>query len=390
MAPRILIVKDNLTAKTGTTKLTLDIARGLMAAGASVDIVFFHSYSKEKSVLGEVGDVNIEIHENRVLYGLSQMFQAPIIKMYMEDAFSPGDAVNLLDQLTFARRLNSSEEKYDHIIFMNIWSALTSIFLDQSLRSRSALYFHEPPVFGGLPGPVRTLLNYYLRRLYKGTAIHISLTEAMRRSMEETAGMSTVVLPDAFIVKPTKASKDDFVLMDTRWTYIRNPFFAIEIAERLPATRFVMCGKFASAALKERFVKALAEHKMNDRFLVKDQNTEEELDAFYSSARCYVRWSNPTVLETGPGYGLIQAVSNGCVPVISNDLGSSSYVESGLGQEFVVGNNANDFATVIERLFTDQEFFSRALERVLKWRNSYTGKDYGTRLLSILRGETEK
>ena len=388
MPPRILIIKDNLTAKTGTTKLTLDIARALKTVGADVDLVFFHSDGTEKSVMGALDDVKIEVYENRMLYAISKAIQAPIIGVYLQDAFTSGDSVNLFGQYLFAQKLNSMRTKYDHIIFMNMWSALGVMFLAKELRDRSAIYFHEPPVFDGFPRPIRSLLKMYVGELCLRTSTHISLTEPMRKAIEEKTGIKTIVLQDAFVLRPVKNKKEDFVLLDTRWTYIRNPFFAIGIAERLPGTRFIMCGKFGSVALRERFEKELAEHRVEDRIQIREENTEAELDILYSTARCFIRWSNPSVVETGPSYGLIQAISNGCVPVISMDLGSSPRVAEKLGPEFAVDNTAAGFADAIRRLFNDEEFFAKAVQNVINWRNSYTGKEYGDRLLSIIQGQS--
>jgi glycosyltransferase involved in cell wall biosynthesis len=141
-------------------------------------------------------------------------------------------------------------------------------------------------------------------------------------------------------------------------------------------------------ALRKRFEKELAEHRVEDRIHIREENTEAELDILYSTARCFIRWSNPSVVETGPSYGLIQAISNGCVPVISMDLGSSPRVAEKLGPEFAVDNTVAGFADAIRRLFNDEEFFAKAVQNVINWRNSYTGKEYGERLLSIIHGQS--
>ncbi len=80
-------------------------------------------------------------------------------------------------------------------------------------------------------------------------------------------------------------------------------------------------------------------------------------------------------METGTNYGLIQAISNACVTVISKDLGSSSDVLVNIGKEFVVKNTPEEFAVAIGRIFHDKHFFSESVEKAVKWRNSYTGRE---------------
>lgn len=384
MAIRILIIKDSFSARNGSTKLTLDIAKALGSVGADVDVVFFHSDGSEHILGDELVGVKSEILENRLLFWISKVIQYPIIKLYLKDAFTTGDAVNILDQLRLARRLNRSASKYDLLISMNMWTSIPSLFLSPYYRTHSVLFFHEPPVFGGLPRPITLFMEIFLRLILRNTWINLSLTEPMKKDIQVSAGIKTTVVADAFSVRPVTSKKEDYVLLDTRWTFVRNPFFALDIAERLPDVKFLMCGKFGSESLKQRFLTMVEERKMADRFTVREENTEAELNSFYAKAKCYIRWSNPSIIERGPSYGLIQAVSNGCIPILSEDMGSSGDVAEHLGADFVVANNPADFARAIGALYKDENFSARAFEKVIQWRNSYTGKEYGKRLLSVV------
>lgn len=383
MALRLLIIKDVLSAHSGGVKLTLDIARSLQASGHKVKVIFFHSDRTEELIHREIADLDYEVYENKRLYFFSQLFQLPVIKLLLKDAFKADDSVNLLSQLSFVRMMNKSREKYDLMISMSLWTGLVPILINSYYRHHSVLYFHEPPTFNGLPIPLSSFLRLYLRKLVKSVTLNISITGMMKKAIETSLGIDSAVLTDAFSVKASIKKKDNYVLADTRWTFVRDPFFLISIAKEVKEAKFIMCGGFGSSDLRESFKERLAKEGLVDRVLVKEQNTEPELDELYSKATCYVRWSSKLIDETGPSYGLIQAVSNGCVPIVSDNLGSAEYVRENVGNDFVVSNDPSAFAQVIKRLFSEPGLLTESYEKVIMWRNSYTGKEYASTLLSL-------
>ena len=383
MSLKVLILKDTLSARTGASKLTLEIARAFADAGDDVRVVFFHDDGSSHLMHESANGLKIEIFERGLHSGLSKILQSPVMKIFMKDAFTLDDAVNLLGELSYTRTLNASKEGPDLIIFMNMWSGIPAVFMSNRYRSHSVLYFHEPPTFSGLPLPVRVALRWYLRLLLNRISTNVSITEATRSAMERGAGIRSRVVPDAFRILPVSGEKEDFVLLDTRWTWVRNPFFLIEVARLAEGIRFKMCGSFASAELKEQFISELRLNGVADRVEVHDNLRESELGLYYSKAKCYLRWSNSKISETGPSYGVIQAVSNGCIPVVSRNLGSSQYVSEHLGSEFVVDNDPGLFAGVVKSLFADGSFYAQSLSRLLSWRNSYDWNDYRRELIGI-------
>lgn len=383
MALKLLIIKDLLSARSGGVKLTLDIARSLQESGHKVKVIFFHSDKTEDMIRREIADIDYEVYENKKLYFLSQIFQLPVINLLLKDAFKPDDSVNLLSQLSFARMMNKSKEEYDLMISMSLWTGLVPIFINPYYRQHSVLYFHEPPTFSGLPFPINSILRLYLRKLVKCVTLNISITGMMKKAIENSLGIQSAVLTDSFTVKTVSKQKESYVLADTRWTFVRDPFFLISIAKQVEEAKFIMCGGFGSSSLRESFKARLAEEGLASRVVIREQNTEPELDELYSKATCYVRWSSKVIDETGPSYGLIQAVSNGCVPIVSNNLGSAEYVSENVGNDFVVRNDPSEYANVIRKLFSDRTFLTESFEKVIRWRNSYTGKEYASTLLSL-------
>ncbi len=383
MPLNVLILKDTLSARTGATKLTLEIARAFADAGDDVRVVFFHDDGSSSLMQESAKGLKIEIFERGIHSGLSRIIQSPVMKLFMKDAFSLDDAVNLLGELSYTRALNAKGEGPDLIIFMNMWSGIPAVFMSSRYRSRSVLYFHESPTFSGLPFPVRAALRWYLRLLLNRISTNVSITEATRNAMERDAGIRSKVVPDAFRILPVSTEKEDFVLLDTRWTWVRNPFFLIDVALLAEGIRFKMCGSFGSAELKGQFISELGLRGLADRVEVHDNLPEKELERLYSKAKCYLRWSNSEISETGPSFGVIQAVSNGCIPVVSRNLGSSQYVSEHLGSEFVVDNDPGKFSGIVQRLFADDAFYARSMSRLLSWRNGYGWNDYRRKLIGV-------
>lgn len=387
MALKVLIIKDLFSARTGGSKLTLDMARGLRSIGNDVKIVFFHHDGTGNLLESQLRDIEYEFYGDGILFRLSQLFQIPILKLFLKDAFHEEDAINFMGQLAYSRFLGRRGETFDIVISMSIWTGLTYMLLsDFALHTKTALYFYEPPIFSGLPLPIRLLLKIYMRLVLKKTTLNVSITDAVKQLMQKKLSLNSVTVSASFLVKSSKIEKEDYVLADTRWTYVRDPFFIIEIARLLPTVKFKMCGSFASEDIREKFLHKLEMSGFGDRIFVYEHNSEDSLDSLYSNAKCYIRWSNKEIDETGPSYGLIQAVSNGCVPIISDNLGSSSDVIRNLGEEYVVQNDASQFALAIRRLFEDQGYFSQSVKKVISWRDRYTTQESSNLLLAYISG----
>lgn len=380
----VLILKDTLSARTGATKLMLQVADAFLSHGDKVTLVFFSDDGSRHLIENRLARFDVMIQQSTLSKYVSILTQVPIIKLFMKDAFSIKDGINVLDQFAFVRKLRRRKTCYDLIIVMSIWSGFMLPLLDDSYKVRTILYFHEPPTFSGLPFPLRILLRLHMHILRPHVALNVSITHAMARSIANESTLRTAVVPDAFYERPVIREKQPFVLLDTRWTVVRNPFMVADIADVLKNIRFVMCGSFGSVALKQKFLNELKERHLEQVVEMKENLEEDELEALYSRARCYVRWSGKSTDETGPSFGLVQAVSNGCVPIISDNLGSARYVRQFVGDDFVVKNDAAEFASAIKRVFSDGKFFDDALKRVIEWRDGYTARDYRKLLLSYL------
>ena len=383
----VLIIKDTLSAKTGATKLAFDIAKSFISSGDRVKIVFFHDDGTSHLIdLQSMKTLEVDIEEDNIWFLVSQLFQVPVFKLFLKGAFYIKDAVNIFGQLKFAKKINRSNIDFDLIICMSIWTGIVPILMKHEYRKRLILYFHEPPTFSGLPFAIRKILGLYLNKLIKISAVNVSITDKMRDDIRSSLGINTHVVKDYFTLKKLNLQKEKFVLLDTRWTFVRNPFFAIDIMKILPEVKFTMCGTFGSSELRQNFIDRINSEALNERISIMEDLAEEALDELYSRAMCFIRWSNPDIVETGPSYGLIQSISNGCVPVVSSELGSASDVLEHMGRDFVVSNTPQGFASAIERLFRDRDFLNEAVQKAVKWRNGYTAKEYRESLLEKFNG----
>lgn len=73
--------------------------------------------------------------------------------------------------------------------------------------------------------------------------------------------------------------------------------------------------------------------------------------------------------EDGFPFSLVQAVSYGCVPVLSRELGRANYFAREVSPDLAV-YGAEGFTHAIARLLNEPEFYREMRDRVDAWRHS--------------------
>lgn len=380
----VLVVEDRLSAHSGTSKMTLEIANGFKEAGYEVETHFFAIGADSRFLEEKSAERTAPRLWQQVTSAISQCCQIPLFATVWSGGFNRSDAVDFIG-MVLDSRFYAKMRRADLTVFMNYWAAFPLLFANREGVGRTIVYFQEAPSFRELPWPLGPLVRFVVREILKRCDVVISPTSEIQAAAVRNMNVESSVLMYAFRSLPVTERKGNFVLLDTRWTEEREPEFALRIAEEMLDTRFVMAGYFPSRHKRADLIEAVRANGLEHRIRVQEALPEADLQSLYASATCYVRWS-AIHGEAGCSYGLIESIGSLCPPIIDSRLGSASFLrELGLG-ELVVDRDPKSFARAIRRLFQDAEFYSAIVNRIDTVRNDYTWVKYCTELVKLVEG----
>lgn len=380
-APSVLILKDTVSVHSGTSKVLFRIADGFRAAGWKTKVVAFSLSSDAILMEHELRRSDLEIIRSPVGLILSKALELPVIRFFENSAFTTEDSVNILDQLA-SPRLRHLVESADLVVFTNVWSALISTIVPVDSHPRSALIHHEPPVFDEIPQPLRKVLRRYVTLVSKRVNVNIAITQAVADVGRQRLGIPMKVLPFGLSINEAGERGGDFVLFDTRWTYERDPMFAIDLAREMPDFRFVMAGTFPSKVVYDGFVRAAKAAGVTDRITVRTAISETDRANLYRYALCVARWGTKGG-ETGSPLAIHDAIAWGCVPVLTSDIGIAPVISDNISPELVVSKSARGFAQVIRHIATDPSFRTQLISSVKRYRDSHSWRVYADELANL-------
>ena len=376
---RVLILKDRLSAHTGTGKMAIQLARGFLALGARASVLFMSRSDDHLLIEDELKDIDYSVMPTSEWNRLSGAVQLPLLKTVLKGAYTRDDLPDIFSELTQPLILRELE-RADVTVFMNIWSSFPALLGRKRPHQRWVVYFHEPPYFREIPWGLRQLLHRYVRTVVRKCDLVISLSPRMQSIMREELSIQSECLENGVAAESDNRVKEDFVLADTRWTSEREPMFLLQVMEALPQTRFVMCGRFGNPAIKTAFFESARALHLEGRLISHDKISEGDLKRLYSTARCYIRWS-ALHGEAGPSIGVFQAMANLCVPIIDEGLGSAETIRGRISPELVLPRDPQAFAAKIRDLGASRETLQRLIDRVEAYRAEHGWERYCTNLL---------
>lgn len=157
---------------------------------------------------------------------------------------------------------------------------------------------------------------------------------------------------------PAVLSKDRKILLTvSKWSEFRNPTAYLELLKILPTTiNLVMVGRWDTEIEQKRFRVEIQKQGLEERLLLMDNISEEELHRLYDKARVFLRLG---FNESGTGQAILEAIGHGCPVVMSRGLGASSMVVDGETGFLVDETSLADVANKIVAIFNDEQIVRR-------------------------------
>lgn len=380
---KVLVIGAQLSPYSGTSKVSLEIIRGLREIGCTVDSCFL-STGRDVGLFTGLPVPQISTLESPKTRLVSTAIQLPLISTIWRHGFTRDDAVDVIGALTsrdLLRRLRGS----DVVVFMNFWSAFPVLRLDPAKRPKTIVFFHELPTYAEVPPLAKQIIRGLVRKLARSCNLIISVSDRIRTGVETETGLGSRVFYPGIQLAHSLRSKEGFVLMDTRWTNSREPEFIAEIARALPSTEFVMAGHFPSQAVRTRLLRALSDRGVEGHVKILTELTEPQLDDLYSRAKWYLRWSAKPY-EAGPSFGVFQAIGNLCPPIVDRELGGADFLMKNGLRELVVDRDPHAFATRLLSLERSTGAYDVLLQRLAEVRSENSWRSFCHHLMATATG----
>jgi glycosyltransferase involved in cell wall biosynthesis len=380
--PSTLIVHSTSSPYAGTTRMALYLAQGFADCGHDVTLAFVDLKPSNDLLPLDRTAAAVRFLSGRLSKSLSKAIQAPFFRLFESGAFDENDSIDVFGQVV-GRGLRQLVASSDNVILMNQWAGFSFLLNPRPRRARVGLIIHEPPYFRELPALIRAPLRRYIDALSRAVDVIVSISPVLQARLASDFGIASVLQINAVAPEPNSLVRGNFVLVNTRWTIERDPGFIVDIARLNPGVKFVVVGRFATSELRERLRTELSAAGLTGQVEIFEDVSEDKLATLFSTARCYLRWA-ACGGELGVSAGLFQAIGSGCVPVISDDLGSAYEVRTQISPDLVVPRTPEAFAVAVARLIRDDHFLDTMMKRVLQYRENHTWKQYAQQLLNEL------
>ena len=347
---RIAVV-NKLLIPSGMVRWSAGWSKGLSDVGNQVEMIFLREARSAHQVKGLLSGLHYSSYLSGTIARLSEAVGSPFVRLGASESFEVDSSP---DPITWALApiIGRWDKKFDLVIASEEFTGLAALAANLLNGTPYVLFFqeaiaeNEPPWLSLLLRPWRLVVS-------RRAALCVGVTTRVAASYQRTLGIEVKVIPHGCNPAPRiSTSKQDFVLADTRWTPVRDPAFLLDVAELVDCVRFVVAGSFASHDAQARFQLEICQRNLGNRVQLATGLTEEALTELYRTALVYVRWaahSSETPPESGPSFGIFQALSQGCPIIADTNLSMDSIVISRF-KDWVLPRNPSVFAERIEAL----------------------------------------
>jgi glycosyltransferase involved in cell wall biosynthesis len=230
-----------------------------------------------------------------------------------------------------------------------------------------------------------TIYVPYLKNINTGYGIIVN-SEFSRKAIQKAYGIPiedcSVFYPPIAIKnklnKNNEIKKLNTVISVGRFGKDKNQFQQIKIAEKLPQLKFIICGYTSNNVSKEYFNYCESYIKKNNiqNVLLKKNASSSELEKIHSASQFFLH----TMREEPFGISTVEAILNGCIPVVHNSGGSAEIV----GNEQLLYSDISDATNKLKLVCNmNQNHQSQLINELkngikkydeLNFKNSFTNK----------------
>jgi glycosyltransferase involved in cell wall biosynthesis len=363
---RVDIVLTNLEL-SGSLKYMGALAEGFSELGHTVRFLYSgvgSDFSLVETVLGT--HERIPYTRSWTQWASRALLGSPLLRIFGRGTFNANQSINVLGSLLSVKRFEQITRQTDVIVYVNALAYPTTLLMRQR-QTREVVIFHEGIGADFLPVILRRLHQTYLREVARRVDLRVATTSKNSGRLRAQGIDSDPIYHGFFGGGLSPSTKERLVLTDSRWVKERDPLRIVSLADRLPKVPIVMVGRFADPELRDKLERLVRARGLEGRIRLSRPLMEGEIADLYRRARVVLRWAAPGT-EDGFSWSLVNAVSAGCVPVMSEGLGGSRHLAEEVSPD-LVQDSEEGLADMAHRLLVDDDYFSMMQGRVIAWRD---------------------
>ena len=361
---KILLIGEVLNGHNGTTKVLLSIARAFIHQENEVKLLFFGESEDSSNIKTIMKDLDYSVLNHTILSNLEVPIKLYFLKSHPD--FKLDDLPSFFLQFLLFKKLKILKFNPDYTIYVSLFASFSLII--SGINKRSVVFLHESPGFDDFGFLTRSILKMYTKAILRKSSVYAA-SERAKRGTFDIFGISTKTISTVSFEDKKLSEKEDFVLLDTRWTTERDPFFVIEVAKLLREFPVIMHGYFPDPKVQGLLNSKIEELQLRVRIV--SGLAENKLSELYDKAKVVVRWS--AYHEVGNSFAITQGISHNCIPIIDENLGSADLIRENVSDDLVVKKDASQFADRIIRIFEDNSYYLQILEKleIFKKKNTW-------------------
>lgn len=283
--------------------------------------------------------------------------------------------------------------EFDFIISHNTYTSFTAITLSRFKKIPYAIYVWDPILYiiskAYTKGPIKRLnfvlnnISKFVDRLIINNAEVVLVSGALHaKYIKKLSSKKKIIFlpPGHSILSKIPKKRGNYIFAATAWKEGKGLEELLKIIVRIKGIKLKIAGRWIHENYKNNILTLIKKLNIGSRVRVYGEVSEENLNKFYSKARVTVSINN----ERGFGLAALEAASNGCTFIITEDSGATRYFKKNEDGFYFKYGDIGSLEKYILKLTSDENLAYRmgkhAWETV---KNNYTWQKHARELIRI-------
>ena len=287
------------------------------------------------------------------------------------------------------------KNEFDFIISHNTYTSFTAITLSRFKKIPYAIYVWDPISYiigkAYTKGPIKRLnfvlinIAKFVDRLIIDNAKFILVSGDLHAEyIKNILGSKKRIIflpPGHSILSKIPKRRGNYIFTATAWKEGKGLEDLLKITQKVKGIKLIIAGKWIHENYKNNIMFLIKKLNIGNRIKICDEVSEKDLNMYYSRARAAININN----ERGFGLVALEAASNGCTFIITEDSGAARYFKRNKDGFYFKYGDLSSLERYIQKLINDENLAFRmgkhAWETV---KNNYTWGKHAEALIKII------
>lgn len=190
-----------------------------------------------------------------------------------------------------------------------------------------------------------------------------------------------IVYPGTEVAEKIPRERGNYVLAVARWEIGKNPFFILDVAERIRTeVKILMVGPWRPYSLLKQFLQEAKKRGILKKFRIVGPKYGSELESFYYGARCLL---HPKIEAFG--FTGLEACAHGCPIIFPRGSGVTELFTHEVHGYYPRDGDSDGYAHFTEKLVNDKRLASQMGHEAWKMAGNYTWEEHAKKLATVFK-----